>query len=135
MLLLWSWWVGLSLLASGLGAVELARLLDRDEPDLDEVERTDEPVADPVSARASDRVAQRHRPMMLEQQQRRRGVVGDLLQNVPGLLLGEHADTVGRRFSARFGTGLHALLALDAQTDERADLAAQLDRLVLGEVA
>jgi hypothetical protein len=39
------------------------------------------------------------------------------------------------RCGARFGTGVHALLALDAQADERADHAADLDRFVLREVA
>ena len=36
---------------------------------------------------------------------------------------------------ARFGAGLHALLALDPEADQRADLGAELDRLVLRQVA
>jgi hypothetical protein len=119
----------------GLDTVQLARLLGRDESDLDEVERADESVAEPVTACAGDRVAQRHRPVVLEQDQRRRGVVWDLLDHIPGVVAREHADAVGRRFSASFGAGLHAFLAFDAETDQRADLAAELDRLVLGEVA
>ena len=44
-------------------------------------------------------------------------------------------DAVGGGLGARLGAGLHALLALDPEADQRADLAAELDRLVLGQVA
>ena len=36
---------------------------------------------------------------------------------------------------AELGARLHAFLALDAETDERTDLASELDRLLLAEVA
>ena len=44
-------------------------------------------------------------------------------------------DAVGARLGARLGAGLDAFLALDAEADQRADLAAELDRLLLGQVA
>ena len=42
---------------------------------------------------------------------------------------------LGDRLGARQSARLHAFLALDAQADEGADLAAELDRLLVGEVA
>ena len=87
----------------------------------------------PEAAGAGDRVAQRHGPVMLEQDQRRGRVVRDVLENVPRLLVGEDVDAVlGRRFGAGHGSRLHALFAVDAEADQRTDLAAKLDRLVLG---
>ena len=80
-------------------------------------------------------VAKRDSPVVLDQEQRRGRVVGDVLQDVPRLLVREDAHSVGCRFGARLGARGHAFLALDAETDQRADLAAELDRLVLGEVA
>src|SRR6266536_5248336 len=50
--------------------VVLLRLFGRKEPDLDKVERADEPVADPEAARTHDRIAQRNRPVVLDQDQR-----------------------------------------------------------------
>ena len=44
-------------------------------------------------------------------------------------------DALGGRLRTGDRAGLHALLALDPEADQRADLAAELDRLVLGEVA
>ena len=52
-------------------------------------------------------------------------------EHVPGRLVGEQVDAVGRRLCAGEGACLHALLALDAEADQRADLATELDRLVL----
>src|SRR3954452_1695319 len=95
-------------LGGGFEAVCLVRLLLGEQPDRHEVEWADEAVADSVPTGASDRVAQRHRPVMLEQDQRRRGVVGDLLDDVPGLLVRERADAVRGRFSARFGARVQA---------------------------
>ncbi len=65
--LLSSWVSGLRRLATGFGGVQLLRLLLRHETDLDEVERADEAVAEAEAARAGDRVAERHRPVVLEQ--------------------------------------------------------------------
>ncbi len=48
----------------------------------------------------------------------------------------EDVDPVfGRGLGADLGALLHALLALDAEADQRGDLAAELDRLVLAQVA
>ena len=85
--------------------------------------------------RPGDRVAQRHRPVMLDQQEGGGRVIRDVLQHVPGLLVAEHLHAVGGRFGAGLGALLQAFLALDAEADQGADLAAELDRLVLGEVA
>jgi hypothetical protein len=71
---------------------------------------------------------------MLDQQRGGR-VVGDVGQHIPGLLIAEDLHTVGGGLRAGLGPLLKALLALDAQPDQGADLAAQLDRLVQGEVA
>src|SRR3954451_13437075 len=49
-----------SRLPAGLGGVQLPRLLGGNQPDLDEVKRADEAVADAEAARAADRVAQRN---------------------------------------------------------------------------
>ena len=68
--------------------------------------------------------------MVLDQHQRRGRAVRDVLQDVPRVLVGEHVDAVGGRLRAGQRAGLHAFLALDAQADQRADLAAELDRLV-----
>src|SRR3954454_15699514 len=90
-------WVRSGWLASGLGAVQLVRLLAREQPDLDEIERADEAVADAEAAGAGDRVAQRPRPVVLHEDQGGCRVVRDLLQDVPGILVGERADAVGCR--------------------------------------
>src|SRR6478735_3918219 len=72
---------GFSLLGRGLEAVELGGLFGGQQTDLDEVERADEAVTDAEPAGARDRVAQRDRPLMLEQDERGGGVVGDLLED------------------------------------------------------
>jgi hypothetical protein len=84
---------------------------------------------------ARDRLAQRHRPLVLDQQQRRGGVVRDLLDDVPRLLVGEDGRPLGGSLGADRGTVQHALLALDPESDQRADLGPELDRFVLREVA
>ena len=66
-------------------AVELLGLFGGDQADLDQVERADEAVADAEAAGARDRVAQRHGPVMLDQDQRRGRVVRDVLEDVPRL--------------------------------------------------
>ena len=75
--------------------------------------------------------------MVLEQDERRGGVVRDLFQHIPCLVLGEDVHTA--LFDHCLGTGFRALLeagfALEAEADQRADLAAELDRLLLGQVA
>ena len=72
---------------------------------------------------------------MLDEHQRGGRVVGDVGQDIPGLLVGEHVHAVGGGLGARLGTRFQALLTLDAESDQGADLAAELDRFVLGEVA
>src|SRR5664279_460941 len=47
-------------------------------PDLDQVERADEPVADAETAGPGDRVAERNGPVMLQQDQRGGGFVGNV---------------------------------------------------------
>src|SRR5262249_9508426 len=98
-------------------------------------ERADEAVRDAEPARPHDRIAQRYRPVVLDQEQGRSGVVRYVLENVPGSLVGERVDAVGSGPSAELGASFHALLALDLEADQRANLAAELDRLFLREVA
>src|SRR5215217_2023809 len=119
----------------GLHPVELRRVIARQEPDLDEVERADEPVADAEAARARDRVAEAHGPVVLDQQKRGGRVVRDVLENVPCVVVGEGMDAVGAHLGARGRTGLETGFSFDAQADQRADLGAELDRLILREVA
>ena len=45
--------------------------------------------------------------------------------------VGEDLNAVGGRLGTRLGAGHEAFLALDAEPDQRADLAAELDRLIL----
>ncbi len=54
------------------GGMKLLGFCGRQQADPDEVERADEPVADTESHRPCDCVAQRHRPVVLEQDQRGR---------------------------------------------------------------
>src|ERR1700755_1970370 len=72
---------------------------------------------------------------MLQQDQRGRGVVRDLPDHVP-FRAAEYIDPL---FSGLCRTGLgaflRAFLAFDAEAHQGPDLAAQLDRLFLGEVA
>jgi hypothetical protein len=97
--------------------------------------RADEAIADPEAASAGDGVPQRDRPVMLEENESRGRVVRDLLEDIPSLLIGEALHPIGGRLGAQNRPLLGSFFALDAKTDERADLAAELDRLVLGQVA
>jgi hypothetical protein len=104
--------------------MKLLGFLGRHQPDSDEVERADEPIADAEAARADNRVPQRNRPVMLQQDEGGRGVIGNVFEHVPLTGVAEHVDSVGRGFlGARFRAGLQALFTLDAEADERADLA------------
>ena len=74
--------------------------------------------------------------MVLQQDERRRGVVRDVVEHIPLLRAAEHVDPLGRRLRGTLGrAGLHPRLALDAQPDQGADLGTQLDRFLLGQVA
>jgi hypothetical protein len=109
------WWAAGLLLggrARGFLCVQLLGLLGGGQADVDEVERADEAVADAEAAGAHDGVAQWHGPVVLEQDERGGGVVGDLLEDVPGVLVGEDLYAVGGRVGACFGAGLEAFLAL-----------------------
>src|SRR5438309_9235566 len=122
--------------AGGLEAVEVPGLLTRDQPDLDQVERADEPVADAEASRSRDRVPQRDGPMVLEQDERGGRVVGDVLEHVPGLRVGQGMDPlVGRDLGASRRAGRHSVFALDTQADQSTHLGAELDGLVTGQVA
>ena len=55
------------------------------QPCFDQVERADEPVADPVTAGPGDGIAEWDRPLVFQQDQRRRRAVGNVLQDVPVL--------------------------------------------------
>src|SRR3954463_7835626 len=115
--------------------VHLLRLLGAQQADLHEVERADERVGDAEATGSSDGVAQRHGPVVLEQDQRCSGVVRDVLDDVPRVLVAEDLDAFRGCLGSRFRAGLESLLTLEAETDEGPDLAPDLDRLFLREVA
>ena len=106
-----------------LHRVELLSLIGRNQADVDQVERADEAVAQAEPAGASDRVAQRYRPVMLEQDQRRGRVVRDVLQDVPRLVVGEDVDAVLRRLGAGGGASLgKPFFTIDAERPTRAPM-------------
>src|SRR4029453_6851998 len=113
-----------------LHSVLLLRLFGRQQSDLHEIERADELGSQAEAAGSHDRVAERHRPVMLDEKQRCSGVVGDVLEHIPRLRVVEHFDAfLGRHFGPDLGACLHALLTLDPEADERGDLAPHLARL------
>jgi hypothetical protein len=72
--------------------------------------------------------------VVLQQDERGRRIVRDVLQHVP-LITAEHVDSLlGGLFRARLRAGLHPFLTVDAEPNESADLASDLDRLCLGQV-
>ena len=106
--------------AAHLDGVQFGGLLGRDEPDLDQVQRADEAVADPEAPGPHDRVAQRHGPVVLDQHQRGRGVVRDVLHDVPAVVLGE--DVVDLRAE------VDVVLAFDVEPDEGARRCGRVQR-------
>src|SRR3954454_3659952 len=110
-------------------------LFGAQQPDGDEVQWADEAVAHPEAAGAGDGVAQRNGPVVFEEQHGCRRVLRYVLYDVPRVRFGEHIDAIGGRFRAGDGADLGTLFSRDPETDEGGDLASQLDRLVLGEVA
>ena len=129
--------VGLTALPAAISRSQLDRvqrlgLFGRREPDLDQVQRADEAVADAEASGARDRVAQRHGPVVLDQHQRGGGVVRDVLQRRPS----RRRRRRGRSAAlSPAGAELQALLAFDPEADQRADDATELPRLVVGQVA
>src|SRR5215469_6238692 len=116
---------GLWSAASGLDRlhhVQVFGLLSRHEPDLDEIKRADEPVADAEPAGPGDGVPQRYRPVMLQQDERRGGVVGNFFEHVPLLRPREDVDAFrGGLLRAQGRPCFHSFFALDTEPDERAD--------------
>ena len=115
--------------------MELLGLGGLQQPDRDQVQGADEPIRQPEPPGPGDRVPQRDRPVVLDQQQGRGRVVGDVFQDVPGVVVVEDLDAVGGGLGPGLSPGFQARFAFDAEADEGADLAAELDRLVGGEVA
>src|ERR1700727_2526780 len=113
----------------GFPGVQRGGFLRRDKPDLDQVKRADEAVTDPEAADACNRVAQRDRPAMLEQNDRRSRVIGNVLQDIPRLVIGEDVHTVGCCLGSLLRAPCGSLFAVDPKTDEGADRASKLDRL------
>src|SRR5438105_1739269 len=107
--------------SGGLEGVQFPRLLGRGKPDLDQVERADEPVTYSKASRPHDGVSQWHRPMVLEEDQRGCGVFGDVLEHVPGLLVGEGTESaVCCGLGAGGGAGHHSALTVDTEADQGA---------------
>src|SRR5947207_2595072 len=119
---------------TGLEVVQPLRLLRIQQADSNEVEWADEAVGDSEPTRARDRVSKRHGPVVFDQDECRGRVRLDVLQDVP-LVASEDVDAVGSSLCAGVGALLGPLLACDAEADERPDLRAELDRLLLAEVA
>jgi hypothetical protein len=63
--------------------MKLLGLLGRHQPDGYQVERDDEALTDPEAARAGDRVPQRNRPVVLQQDEGGGRVVGNVFEYVP----------------------------------------------------
>lgn len=117
--------------------VQFLCLFGGHQADIHEVERADEAVADAEPACPDDGVPERHGPVVLQEHQRGRGVIRNLLQHIPAVLLAEdlHAAGGGHLLGAFHRTRFGPLLTGDAEPDQGADLAAELDRLALGKVA
>ena len=73
-----------------LPRLEFLCLFGREQSHGDEVQGVDESVGDGEAPGPRDGVAERDRPSMLEQDHGCRGVVGDLGEDVPRVILGEH---------------------------------------------
>lgn len=71
---------------------------------------------------------------MLAQNERCGRVVWDLLEDIPRSLI-EDLYPIGCLLGAHCGALLSAFFALDPEADKRADHAAELDRLLLAQVA
>src|SRR3954470_15177962 len=136
-------WCGVTLSCSGTYVLLGQRNAERSNPQgqfvhflrgesahRDEIERVDKPVAYPETACACDCVTQRHRPVVLDQQQGSRRVWRDLVNDIPCVLAREHADALAAGFRAHDRTELGAFFAIDTQADESADDAAQLNCLI-----
>jgi hypothetical protein len=84
--------------------VEIRGFVGGEQPDRHQVEGANEAVADAKATGAGDRIPERHRPVMLQQDEGGGGVVRDVLQDVPGVLLGERLDALGRRLQRSGGS-------------------------------
>src|SRR5436190_3775961 len=87
-----------------------------------------------VTARRDDRVPERNRPPVLDQRDRGPALLGNHVGEIPGVLLVEEVPVLELRGAGK-RTGLHALLAVGPESDQGADEHAELDGLVLREVA
>ena len=103
--------------------------------EFDQVERADEPVADPEPAGPHDSITHRYGPTVLEQDQGGCSVAGDVLEHIPGTRVLENRvallGALGAGECARFGT----FFAGEAEADECADRGADFDGLLFSEVA
>ena len=81
----------------------------RGDTDRDQVLRVDPLVGERDAAGVDDRIAERDRPHVLEQDDRRGGSVRDRVRDVPGLLVGDQV-AVRHRLGAELGAGLDALV-------------------------
>ncbi|GAA0468739.1 hypothetical protein GCM10010167_27460 [Paractinoplanes deccanensis] len=98
-------------------------LLGVEQADLEQVVRADEPVRGAEAAGPHDGVAQRHGPVVLDEDQSRRAVSRNLADHVPGPRVVERA------------TGDHARLPLDREPDQGTHPAAELHGLLGGQGA
>src|SRR3954451_4733331 len=120
---------------TGLELMQLLRVRCRHHAECHQIERADEAVADPEPACPDDGVAEPDRPVMLEEHKGRGRVVGDVLEYVPRNLVRKQMSSVGGELGARLGADSGALVAVEAEADQRADLAFELDGLLARHVA
>ena len=105
------------------------------QPGLDEVQWADEPVADAVATSPGDGVAQRHRPLVFQQDQRGRGSVGDVLEDVPVVDAAQWGEAVRGRLGAGDRSRFRAFFAVLTETDQGPDDSAEFNGLFPAEVA
>src|SRR4051812_44372218 len=120
---------------TGLELMQLLRVRCRHHADGHQIERADEAVADPEPAGPDDGVAQPDRPVVLQKHERRSRVVGNLLEDVPRGLVRQQVASLGGELGARLRADGRALLAIEAEADQRTDLAVELDGLLTRHVA
>jgi hypothetical protein len=80
--------------AAGFQGVQFGGFLGGVQAGLDQVQRADEPITDAVPTGPDDGVAQRNRPLVFQQDERGRGAIGDVLQDVPVLGIAERVEAL-----------------------------------------
>src|SRR3954471_3403636 len=120
---------------TGLELMQPLRVLCRHHADGHQIERADEAVADPEAACPDDGIAQPDRPVVLQEHKGRGRVVGNLFEYVPRNLVRQQMASLGGELGSRLRADCGALVTIETEADQRADLAVELDGLVARHVA